>query len=78
MSYENGERVHADIGRWLLDKGLRQQPEPLKLPGKVVKVASTPDWTYSVLLDDAPVILPGGERLTVVEGLREDQLTAEP
>ena len=82
MFHVRGERVIVDIDRWLvhrgLDESLSQPPRPLKLAGKVVAVASAPDWTYNVLLDDAPVTLPGGEEISVVQGLREDHLTAEP
>ena len=81
MCYARGERVIADIDKWVvqrgLDESLSQPPRPLKLAGQVVAVASAPDWTYSVLLD-APVTLPGGEKISVVQGLREDHLTAEP
>ncbi len=60
MPYERGQHVIANIGRWLaldeLFEGTR-----ITLPGKVVRVASGPDWTYSVQLDNAPVIIPGGK-----------------
>ena len=58
MAHASGERVIVDIGRWLVDSGVRQRAQPLKLPGKVFAVASAPDWTYSVLLD-IPVTLDG-------------------
>ncbi len=76
MAHARGERVIVDIGRWLVDSGVRQRAQPLKLPGKVFAVASAPDWTYSVLLD-IPVTL-GGKQISVVERLREDRLTALP
>ena len=75
MVHARGERVTVDIDRWLVDSGVRQHAELLKLPGKVVAVASAPDWTYSVLLD-IPVTVDGAQ-FSIVEGLREDQLTAE-
>ena len=78
MPFQRGTHVVADIGGWLAERGPIPWAEPLKYPGKVVKVAFRPDWTYSVLLDNAPVTIPGGEQISVVEGLREDQLTAEP
>ncbi len=77
MPYERGQHVIADIGRWLGWDEMFEETRII-LPGKVVKVASGPDWTYSVQLDNAPVIIPGGKELSLVEGLREDQLTAEP
>ena len=77
MPYECGQHVIANIGGWLgwdeMFEGTR-----IKLPGKVVTEASGPDWTYSVQLDNAPVTIAGGKKLGLVEGLREDQLTAEP
>lgn len=77
MPFERGQHVIANIGRWLgwdeMFEGTR-----IMLPGKVVKVASGPDWTYSVQLDNSPVTIAGGGKLGLVEGLREDQLTAEP
>ena len=76
MFHARGERVLVDIGRWLVDKGSRQRVEPLKLPGKVFAVASAPDWTYSVQLE-IPVTLDG-QQITIVEGLREERLTAWP
>ena len=76
MAHARGERVIVDIGRWLVDSGVRQRVQPLKLPGKVFAVASAPDWTYSVLLD-IPVTLDGVQ-ISIVEGRRDDQLTAEP
>ena len=76
MQFGPGDHVIADIGRWLVDKGCRQQPQPLKLPGKVLTVARPPDWTHRVLLD-APVSLDG-KQISIFEGLREDQLTPVP
>ena len=76
MPYAAGDRVIADIGKWLVDEGLRQKQLKLMLPGKVVTFASEPDWTYSVLLD-IPVTL-GGKQISIVERLREDRLTALP
>ncbi len=76
MPYAAGDRVIADIGNWLVDEGLRQQPQKLMLPGEVVTFASAPDWTYSVLLN-IPVTLDG-KQIRIVERLREDRLTALP
>ena len=93
MPYMVGERVIADIGGWLVDRGL-SEPEVLELPGKVASrdavtglVPFPPGaesrqptinvWTYNVLLD-APITLPGGEQIIEIHGLRRDQLTAEP
>ena len=76
MFHARGERVIVDIGRWLVDNGSRQRVEPLKLPGRVFAVASAPDWTYSVQLE-IPVTLDG-KQITIVEGLREERLTAWP
>ncbi len=77
MPYQRGQHVIANIGRWLGWDEMFERARVM-LPGKVVRVASGPDRTYSVQLDNAPVIIPGGKELTLVEGLQEDQLTAAP
>ena len=76
MPYAAGDRVIADIGKWLVDEGWRQQPQPLKLPATVLAPASAPDWTYSVRLDISVTL--DGKQISIVEGLREDRLTTPP
>ena len=79
MPFESGEHVCADVHKWLVDtRPGGRQPEALWYPGVVVTVSSTPGWTYSVQLDNAPVTTPGGEQLDLVEGLSEHFLTAGP
>ena len=78
MPFESGARVCADVSRWIVDPRPGGKVWRVVLPGVVVKVESTPDWTYSVQLDNAPVTLPGGEKLSLAEGLPEDHLTAGP
>ena len=81
MPFESGEHVCADVHKWLIDisqGGVGSHK--LMYPGVVVTVESTPDWKYSVQLDNAPVTIPGpeGEQLDLVEGLSEHDLTAGP
>ena len=75
--FESGEHVCADVRKWLVDPRPGGESHKLWYPGVVVKVESTPDWMYSVQLDNAPVTLPGGEQLNVVD-LPEDHLKAGP